>query len=149
MKTYHDGSISKCRKTLKSGLHMEVDEKVKEWVELMRARGLELSQEDIITKANVILSEKCQNQSLSSGWFQGFMKRYNIQRRNFYGEAKSVNQLVVDNWTSHLNEILKLWDPKDVYNAADETGLYYQLRRGFLIKLTSLIFFRSRLCAFS
>ena len=41
------------------------------------------------------------------------------------GESADVNDEVVNDWKTKLQEILKSYDPKDVYNM-DETGLFYR-----------------------
>lgn len=84
MKLYYNGSISKSRKTLRKGNYYNVDEKVKDWVEFMRSKNIELSQEAIINKANEYMLELNPESNLSSGWFYGFIKRYNLKRNSFH-----------------------------------------------------------------
>lgn len=128
LNTYNDGSISKNRKTLKPGMFALIDEKVRDWVENMKANNLELSRDNIIKKANELLLKSGENVELSSGWFQGFIKRYNIKKNTFHGESNSVNNLIIENWKEELKKIIVKWNPADIYNA-DETGLYYQMKR--------------------
>ena len=71
------------------------------------------------------LRRNIQGFSASEGWLDRMKKRHGIQGRQLSGEAASVNKVVVTNWKKQIPELIKAYDPKDVFNC-DETGLYYK-----------------------
>ncbi|XP_051162414.1 tigger transposable element-derived protein 4-like [Leptopilina boulardi] len=63
--------------------------------------------------------------SASNGWFQGFKRRHDIVFKKLSGESKSVDVSVCNQWTKDLPNLLREYDPEDIYNA-DETGLFFK-----------------------
>lgn len=64
---------------------------------------------------------------LAPAWIDRFKKRYGLGRITKAGESGGVDTEVVEEWKSgKLREILKNYEPKDIYNA-DETGLFWLL----------------------
>lgn len=132
------GLASKNRKTLKTGVKNDIDQKVYNWILLMRSKKITLSADDIILKRNDL--EKLENvnsKESTRSWFRRFQNRFNIKRINYHGEANDVNIKSVKEWKDKLNEIIKNYDKKDIFNI-DETGLFYQQQRS--IKINFLTF---------
>ena len=65
------------------------------------------------------------NFSASNGWLCCFLARHAISSAVLCGEAGSVNQDTVDDWTRRLPDIIKDYDLDCIYNC-DETGLMYR-----------------------
>lgn len=62
----------------------------------------------------------------NSGWLSRFKERKGITFRRVCGEAASVCDETVKEWTENtLPDILSQYDPNDVFNC-DETGLFYK-----------------------
>ena len=61
----------------------------------------------------------------SSGWLTSFKGRHNISAGVLCGESASVNQEIVKQWTSRVPEILRDYDPENIYNM-DETAIFYR-----------------------
>ena len=61
----------------------------------------------------------------SDCWITGVKARNDIVSRVLSGESKSVNKMVLQNWTGKLPGILQGYRECDVYNT-DETGLFFK-----------------------
>jgi hypothetical protein len=115
------------RKRAKTCQHPELEAAMLKWFKCARANNVPIS--------GTILKEKAKDLSTqlgitdfkaSEGWLNGFKTRHGISGKVISGEAASVNDSEVDAWKGHkLPDILKRFQPKDIYNA-DETGLFFQ-----------------------
>ena len=61
--------------------------------------------------------------SASNGWLESWQRRHNVKFSVLSGEAAGVSRASVENWTKRLPDLIKGYDPKDIFNA-DETGLF-------------------------
>ena len=61
----------------------------------------------------------------SSGWLTRFKGRHNISAGVLCGESASVNQEIIEEWTSHVPEILRDYDQENIYNM-DKTAIFYR-----------------------
>lgn len=85
LKSSNSGDLDKERKTLRKGNFVDLDSKVKEWVENMRARNVELSRDDIVNKANSFAAQQnLQTVNVGRGWFHGFSSRVGLKKNNIY-----------------------------------------------------------------
>lgn len=62
----------------------------------------------------------------SEGWLANFKKRFHIKEYTRQGEAASTPLNELPQYRDELKDIIKNYDPRDVYNC-DETGLYWRL----------------------
>jgi transcriptional regulator with XRE-family HTH domain len=62
----------------------------------------------------------------SEGWLSNFKKRFHIKEYKHQGEAASAPLEDIPQFRAELREIIKEYQPEDVYNA-DETGLYWRM----------------------
>ena len=62
----------------------------------------------------------------SRDYFDKFCKRNNIGLQKIYGEAASVPQEKTNKWFKKLPNLIKEYEPKDIFNV-DELGLFYRL----------------------
>ena len=62
----------------------------------------------------------------STGWLDGFKKRYKIHRVVRHGEAAAVDQATVELELVNLREELKSYPNEDIYNM-DESALYWKM----------------------
>ena len=63
----------------------------------------------------------------SKGWLHKFKKRHTISKHIAHGKADSVDSGVVSQGRLQLQDDLASYDPNDVSNNMDETGLFYRL----------------------
>ncbi|XP_046680817.1 tigger transposable element-derived protein 4-like [Homalodisca vitripennis] len=61
----------------------------------------------------------------SNGWLENFKKRHNIFFKKVCGESGAVDDDVVVDWKASLPDLIKDYDPKNVFNA-DETALFFK-----------------------
>jgi hypothetical protein len=62
----------------------------------------------------------------SDGWLSKFKKRHHIKEYKRQGEAASAPLEEIPRYQAELREIIKNYQPENVYNA-DETGLYWRM----------------------
>ena len=82
----------------------------------------------LVAKANYFCKEfGYESSEITLGWIHRFKKRYGVGKILKSGEAGGVDSEVVKEWKEgKLKEILKLYEPENIFNA-DETGLFWQL----------------------
>ncbi|XP_042901996.1 tigger transposable element-derived protein 4-like [Parasteatoda tepidariorum] len=61
----------------------------------------------------------------SNGWLESFKNRHGIIFRKLCGERASVPESVCEDWIKNIPDLVKGYEPKNIFNA-DETGLFYQ-----------------------
>lgn len=97
------------------------------WFSSARAKNLPVSDEILRSKARFFGDSLQMDEfSYSNGWLQRFKTRYGIASRRLGGESASVNDNLVQTGIEKAREILKDYEPKNVFNM-DETGLFYQM----------------------
>ncbi|XP_072165265.1 tigger transposable element-derived protein 4-like [Diadema setosum] len=81
----------------------------------------------LLEKAKYFAKEFGHETAPSPSWIDRFKKRYRIGHIKKAGEAAGVDEELVQGWKDgKLTDILRRYDPKDIYNA-DETGLFWQM----------------------
>ena len=96
----------------------------------MRDKQAEIRTIDLKTKSlEIAIAKGLPDFKASNGYLRGFYDRYNIQCKSLHGEAGSVDSSTVIEWFTKVNNIIKVYENKDVYNL-DETGLFYKAERG-------------------
>ena len=84
MKAHTEATTTKDRKTLKKGHYSNLDQEVNTWTEVMRAKDIELSADDIIEKANSLKSNVSENsKKLSTDWFRVLKVGFVLKKINF------------------------------------------------------------------
>jgi len=83
----------------------------------------------------VALSMGLVNFKASNGWLEKFNKRYDIRFNSYAGEASDVNEEVVNNWVSRIDDLTVGFNQKDIFNF-DETGLLYKIlpKKSYMVK---------------
>lgn len=103
-------------------------------VEKCMVEWFKQSRDKNITLGGPLLKEKAEHfaKSLghvqfkaSNGWLENLKKRHNITFKKICGESASVDDKVCDEWKASLSEMIKTYDPKNIFNA-DETALFYK-----------------------
>jgi hypothetical protein len=61
----------------------------------------------------------------SSGWLEAFRKRHQIVFKAISGEAAAVDTSVVSKWKERLPDLLRGFEPKNIFNC-DETALFFR-----------------------
>jgi len=105
-----------------------IEEALALWVENAIQAGLEIS--DGILKIKALeFAFLCNEENFkrSTGWIDNFKKRHNLKQYSIHGEAASAPLQDLEIMRKNLREILKDYDPKDIFNC-DETGLYWKTR---------------------
>lgn len=105
---------------------MKVDEVCYEWFTEALNKNIPLSGPLIRSKAKEI-SEKLHYQEFnaSQGWLQKVLGRHNITYRSVSGEGASVSATNVENFKVKVPDLIRNYEPRDIYNI-DETGLLYR-----------------------
>ncbi len=106
------------------------------WFQDVSVRNFNISGPMIQVKAREFAEELNLNEFKgSNGWLSCFLKRHNIVFRTKSGERGDVNIETVSTWKERLPEIIKDYEPKDIFNM-DETGLFYRdsTRNGYIQK---------------
>ena len=127
MKAHDSGHFDKDRKKLRLADFDDVDKALVVWFNQARSKQVPLSGPILLEKVTEIAERMgLSNFSGSTGWLDRFKLRHGIVFKNVCGESASVCTTSTDSWKeTHLQRILKDYDPKDIFNA-DETGLFYQ-----------------------
>ena len=70
----------------------------------------------------------------TTGYFAGLKKRAELLFSKKYGESVSVDNNMIEKWSTELSSIIRGYKPEDVYNL-DETALFYRLMPSKRIQL--------------
>lgn len=121
-----------------------LEEKLFQWIEIIRIWKLPLTKSIIQTKAIEIYNklieeekegkeekeeekhEKSKDFKASDGWFDGFKKRYKLRSCKLSGESASSEVNKYRQELQMIKDEIGKFDPDDVYNM-DETGLFYKM----------------------
>ena len=127
MNAHDSGHFDKDRKKLRLADFDDVDKALVVWFNQARSKQVPLSGPILLEKATEIAERMGHsNFSGSTGWLDRFKLRHGIVFKNVCGESASVCTTSTDSWKeTHMQRILKDYDPKDIFNA-DETGLFYR-----------------------
>ena len=99
-----------------------------DFISTANVNDISLSQPLILEAAKELAQDmKINNFEASKGFFYKFKKRQKVVHENLFGESKSVNEETVNEWKQKLPELIKEYEPQDVFNA-DELGLFYRLQ---------------------
>ena len=104
-----------------------IEEALTLWVENAIKANLIISDYILSTKA-LEFAFICKEEKFkgSSGWVDNFKKRHNLKQYNIHGEAASAPLQDLETMREDLCQILKNYDPKDIFNC-DETGLFWKM----------------------
>ena len=116
-------------KRQRTGKHPLLEEAVALWISRAVAASLTITGEIIRGKAKKLAKAlDIKDFNASKGWLTNFKKRYHIKEYKRQGEGASAPLEKIPQFQSELREIIKSYQPEDVYNA-DETGLYWRMVR--------------------
>ena len=95
---------------------------------LAQSRKVPINRPVLMQKAEEIAKQLGHDQFKSSdGWFNRWKKKHDLRYTELYGEANEADGEVAAMWTSeNVQELLKKYEPADVYNA-DETAFYFRV----------------------
>jgi DDE superfamily endonuclease len=114
-------------KSLKKGKYQSVEKEVVTFVNEMTDKGVNVTLQAMEVKAKQIIEkEGIVGLKGGRGYLERVMQRNKIVVQVKHGDATSVNQVTVDDWKKRLKEMIKDYNPNDVFNA-DELGLFYGL----------------------
>lgn len=128
MVQWKDGSRGAARKylTAKRSAYTDLNNLVWEWFYMARSKQIPVSGKLLQEKALMLSVEMGHdNFTASNGWLGSFKKTYNIKTSALSGEAASVSEEAVTDWTHRLPALCDGYSPSDVFNA-DETGLFFR-----------------------
>jgi hypothetical protein len=125
---YESDCLSPARKKMRFGRHEEVDDALLKWFREARSSNIPLSGETLMLKANELAKMLGYDDfTASSGFIERFKKRHGIISKSVCGESAAVDLSITEKFmTETLPQLLKDYEPKDIFNA-DETGLFYKL----------------------
>ena len=107
---------------------IKIEEALALWVEKALEANIIISDNILSTKA-LDFAFLCNEDKFkaSDGWVDNFKKRHNLKTYNMHGEAASAPLKDLDAMRENLRQILKNYDPKDIFNC-DETGLFWKMK---------------------
>lgn len=125
----YEDNMKDDRKRIKLGTEQyrqDVDFLTYEWFQRARGLNLPVSGPLIQEKARQFAASVGNDDfKASNGWLDRFKNRHNINMAVISGESGAVNEETVTEWKNKLPEIMKGYDPRDVFNM-DESGLFYR-----------------------
>ena len=114
----YDSGIPGKHKTMRKPDFPEIELTLYEWFTKMTRLNVPVSGPMLIGKAKKLHSNsKYKNDEFlfSSGWLEGFKKRYNIKFKTIVGEIKSSDMPAAERWlTEKWPEIREEYDPQDI-----------------------------------
>ena len=115
------------RKRQRHAKDREVEDGMWKWFHFAQSRKAPINGPVLMQKAEEIAKQLGHHQFKSSdGWFNRWKKKYDLRYTKLYGEASEADEEAVAMWTSeNVQELLKKYEPADVYNA-DETAFYFR-----------------------
>ena len=116
------------RKKIRSATYSDIDEAMEKWYTQVRAKGLPVSGPLLIEKPKRFAELlKVDDFKASQGWIDKFKTRHGLKCKVLAGEAESVSDATVQNWTDDvLPKHLEGWQAKNVFNC-DESGLFWKM----------------------
>lgn len=126
--------IARTQRQRKGRLHF-LEQALFDWVISQQSRRIAVSGDIIKARAGMIqeaVLEKLPHErsfdplKFSDGWLANFKKRWNLRFFKLYGESGDADIETLDTELPTLKEIVRSYDPKDVFNAA-ECGLFYSM----------------------
>lgn len=118
------------KKSLKTSKYPILEIKLKTFVEDCNASGINISRPIMIETAQEIATnlqiQDFKGSKGSKGHIHNFIKRNNIIKEKIRGDSGSVPLSIINDWVTKLKEIIKDYEPMNIFNA-DEFGLFYKL----------------------
>jgi hypothetical protein len=115
-------------KRLKGAKHEDLEDALIIWIGQVNARNGTATDGVIKQQAKVIGQRMgVKNFVYSSGWLHRFKRRHGLTQHKKHGEAAEMNVEVLEGSRQRLCDIVKEYDPKDVYNM-DESALFYRMQ---------------------
>ncbi|XP_061175614.1 tigger transposable element-derived protein 6-like [Saccostrea echinata] len=122
----YETSANPERKRHRSGKAPTVEGALTEWFTKARSKDLPVSSAVLTEKAEDLAARMNIEFTATNGWLSRWKQRNNISYKKMHGEKKDANTDAADHWiTDVLPQLMKDYEPQDIYNA-DETGLYYR-----------------------
>ena len=132
LKCLDSGSISKTAKSVRKSPLAELECKLYEFLTEKTRKGLPING-PLLTEQAKIIHERMKLTSdiplefeFSTGWLDGFKKRFNVKFKKLIGEKLSADDEAADEWIKTQWPILRNSYPaKDIFNC-DECGVYFR-----------------------
>lgn len=113
-------------KKIRNTTHQQLEEAVMLFIDQSRSLNIPLTGAIIQQKAKIYADKLgVINFKASDGWLSKLKKRHNIVLKIMSGESHDVNMDAVNEWTETLPNLLKDFEPEDIFNM-DETGLFFK-----------------------
>lgn len=127
LSAFKKGITLQNRKKIRKPENEDVDRALYVWFQQARSKNIPISGPILIEKGNELaVGLGHTNVCLSVGWLNRFKARHGIAMKVICGEGESTSKEDAIKWRENqLQDILKQYEPKDIYNA-DETGLFYK-----------------------
>lgn len=135
IKAYEESNVSTSRKHLKTTPYPEMDKYLINVISQCNSQGISVLQPVIVNAARNFAKKNGIDKFVGgSGHFYKFQKRNGIVLEKIHGEAGSVSKDVIDDWIKKLPELIKDYEPRNIFNG-DELGLFYKLMPSRTYKL--------------
>ncbi len=113
-------------KKLRNCKHESIEKTVLAFIRQARAVNIPLSGTIVQEKARLYASKMgVADFRASGGWLAKLKRKHNLTFKTMSGESADVDMDAVNEWFKQLPNILKDYEPDDIFNA-DETGLFYK-----------------------
>ena len=122
--------VSNERKRQRHGKNREVEDGLWKWFHFAQSCKVPINGPVLMQKAEEIAKQFGHDQFKSSdGWFNRWKKRHDLRYIELYSEASEADDEAAAMWISeNVQELLKKYEPADVYNAG-ETVFYFRALR--------------------
>ena len=99
-----------------------------EWLQCMKKKKAKVTEDPIEEISTVFWDKLSQyeeqsNSSFPTGWLEGFKGYNSIKKYRLYGEAKTVDLVIIEEKLQEMSETVQLYDNKEVYNM-DQSVLF-------------------------
>ncbi|GFV21449.1 tigger transposable element-derived protein 4 [Trichonephila clavipes] len=118
-------SSSRVRKRVSKGNFTCLEQCLVSWMRQCRGQNIPMGGSLFKEKAKAFAKELGIEFSASEGWLTNFKKRNGIVFKKMCGESSSVNINVCSKWQNSLLDLIKEYEPRNIFNT-DETGLFFK-----------------------
>lgn len=114
------------RKRLRTSPHNDIEKALAQWFDQMRALNTVLTDAQILQKARDFAAKLHSDFMPTNGWLWRWKRRESIKFIKITGEAADADTEEANRYRQQkLQDLMKAYDPRDIFNA-DESGLFYK-----------------------
>ena len=120
------GSRIHTSKSCRASEYDDVNKALYDWFLMAVSKNIHPSGPILIEKAKELANKLGKpNFKGSRGWLEKWKRKYNVHQMRVSGESGDVSGLTVSSWKERLPEIVKGYEPDDIWNM-DESGVFWR-----------------------